>query len=106
MRDRYVEYQRSTVIGTTSVDKKAVEAARRWNQGIDTDLMKKRKDWVFIPPSNMTISFNDGLVLLVPHEVGRAILHKRKGRIVERDVIVDAVIEGSFEDASKALNLL
>ena len=111
MRNRYVEYERSQIIGTTSIDKKAAEAARRWNQTIDSELGKLRKDWTSTP-SNMTITLHEdagvlpgGLVLSVPHEIGRVILHKRWGRILEHDVTVDAVIDGGIEDAFAAMEV-
>jgi hypothetical protein len=104
-RNTYVEYERSEIIGTTSIDKKDSERARKWNQAIDSELGKLRKEWVFVPPSNMTITFH-GLVLSVPHEVGRVILHRRLGKIIEHEVIVDAVIEGHLEEAVEAMGLI
>ena len=111
-RNRYVEYERAEIIGSTSIDKKDAEKARRWNQAIDTALEKRRKEWAFIPPSNMSITlFEDagaipsGLVLSVPHEVGRMLLHRRLGRIIEGDVPIDAVINGGIEDAFEAMGL-
>jgi len=109
-RNRYVEYERAEIIGRTSIDKRDAEKARRWNQAIDTTLERRRKEWAFIPPSNMSITlFEDagaipsGLVLSVPHEVGRVMLHRRLGRIIERDVIIDAVIDAGLEDACEAM---
>jgi len=111
LRNAFVEYERSEIIGTTSIDKHDAETARRWNRTIDSKLERQRKEWSFVPPSNMTVVLHQdagaipgGLVLSVPHEVGRVILHKRLGRIIERDVIVDAVIDGSIEDAIEAMN--
>ena len=110
MRDRYIEYQRSEIIGRTSIDKKDAEKARKWNRRIDDELANRRKEWAFIPPSNMSITlFEDagaipsGLVLSVPHEVGRMMLHRRLGRIIESDVPIDAVIDGGIEDACEAM---
>ena len=111
MRDRYVEYERAEIIGRTSIDKRDAEKARKWNRRIDDELGRRRKEWTFIPPSSMTITlFEDagaipsGLVLSVPHEVGRMMLHKRLGRIIEHDVTIDAVIDGGIEDACEAMN--
>ena len=109
-RKTYVEYERAEIIGSTSIDKKDAEKARRWNHAIDALLEKRRREWAFIPPSNMSITlFEDagaipsGLVLSVSHEVGRMMLHRRLGRIIERTVALDATIEGSFEDAIEAM---
>lgn len=109
-RNKFVEYERSEIIGRTSVDKKDADKARKWNHAIDAVLGKRRKEWAFIPPSNMAITvFEDagaipsGLVLSVPHEVGRMMLHRRLGRIIERDVIIDAVIDAGLEDACEAM---
>ena len=110
-RNTWVEYERVTILGRVSVDKKDADKARQWNRAIDTALEERRKEWAFIPPSNMSITlFEDagaicgGLVLSVPHEVGRMMLHRRLGRIIERTVALDATIEGSFEDAIEAMN--
>jgi hypothetical protein len=110
-RNKFVEYERSEIIGRTSIDKRDAEKARKWNQAIDTALEKRRKEWAFIPPSNMSITlFEDvgaissGLVLSVAHEVGRMMLHRRLGRIIESDVTIDAVIDGGIEDACEAMN--
>jgi len=109
-RNKFVEYERSEIIGRTSIDKRDAEKARKWNRAIDTALEKRRKEWAFIPPSNMSITlFEDagaipsGLVLSVPHEVGPVMLHRRLGRIIERDVTIDAVIDGGIEDAIAAM---
>jgi hypothetical protein len=45
------------------------------------------------------------LVLSVAHEVGRMILHRRLGRIIERELSIDAVMEGGIEDAFEAMKL-
>ena len=112
MRDRYIEYERSEIIGRTSIDKKDAEKARKWNRRIDDELGKRRKEWTFYPPSNMAITlFEDagalssGLVLSVPHEVGRMILHRRLGRIIERELSVDAVIDGELEETVAVMGL-
>ena len=109
-RNSFVEYERSEIIGRTSIDKRASEKARRWNHSIDTALGKRRKEWTFIPPSNMTVTLHEdvgaissGLVLSVPHEIGRVILHKRLGAIIEHDVTIDAVIDGDIEGAIEAM---
>jgi hypothetical protein len=90
------------------------KAARLKKQArkFDSELEKQRKKWVFIPPSNMTIMLHQnagavpaGLVLSVPHEVGRLLLHKRLGRIIEHDVTVDAVIDGGIERAVEVMNI-
>jgi hypothetical protein len=107
-----VEYERSEIIGKTSIDKQDSERARKWNQAIDCELATRRKEWTFIPPSNMTVILNNdagaissGLVLSVPHEVGCVMLHRRLGTIIEHEVTVDAVIDGSIETAIEAMGL-
>jgi hypothetical protein len=112
-RNKFVEYERSEIIGRTSIDKKDAEKARKWNRRIDDELERRRKVWAFIPPSNMSITlFEDagaipssGLVLSVPHEVGRMILLRRLGRIIEREVSVDAVVTGELEEAVEVMGL-
>jgi hypothetical protein len=110
-RNKFVQYERSEIIGRTSIDKRDAEKARKWNRRIDDELERRRKEWAFIPPSNMSITlFEDagaipgGLVLSVPHEVGRVMLHRRLGRIFESAVTIDAVIDGGIEDACEAMN--
>jgi len=99
-------------VGRISVDKKDAEKARKWNLAIDNELGKRRREWTFVPPSNMTIILHQdaggvpsGLMLSVPHEVGRMILHKRLGRIIEHDVTIDAVLTGELEEASAVMGL-
>ena len=111
-RNKFVAYQDSEIIGRTTVDDKASREAARHNRTIDKRLVAERKEWVLVPPSNMTLTLHkdagdvpSGLVLSVPHDVGRAVLHKRLAGIIEHDVTVDAAIEGSFEDAHEAMNL-
>jgi hypothetical protein len=111
-RNEFVAYQDSEIIGRTTIDDKASRAAKRRNQGIDNRLTEERKEWILVPPSNMTLTLHEnagaipaGLVLSMPHEVGRAVLHKRLGRIIEHDVTLDAVIDGEFESAVEAMNL-
>jgi hypothetical protein len=111
VRDRYIEYERSEIIGRTSIDKKDAEKARKWNRRIDDELERRRKEWTFVPPSNMTIilhqdagAFPSGVSLSVNHEIGRVLLHRRAAHIVERDDFsIDAVIDGSLEDAFDAM---
>jgi hypothetical protein len=111
-RNAYVAYERSEIIGRTSIDKRDAEKARRWNRAIDTKLSEQRKQWVLVPPSNMTITVHEdagaissGLVLSMPHEVGRVVLSRRLGSIIERDMTVDAVIDGSLEEAVEAMGI-
>jgi hypothetical protein len=111
-RDAYCVYERSEIIGRTTVDNKEASKARKWNRAIDTELSEQRKEWILVPPSNMTITLHEdagavpaGLVLSCPHEVGRAILHKRLAGIIEHDVTVDAVIDAGIEDACEAMNI-
>ncbi len=110
-RNAYVAYQDTEIIGRTTVDDKASRAAKRHNQAIDKKLTEERKEWVLVPPSDMTLTLKEnageiaGLVLSVPHDCGRAVLHKRLAGIIEHDVTVDAAIEGTFEDAYEAMNL-
>jgi len=110
-RYAYVEYAKPTVIGETAGKAKTYSARQR-NQVLDKRLEEQRKAWKLHPPSNMSIilhtdlgAFPGGLMLSVPHEVGRWLLHKHRYRcsIIEHDVNIDALIEGSFEDAIEAL---
>ena len=103
-RNKFVEYERSEIIGRTSIDKRDAEKARKWNRRIDDELGKRRKEWTFVPPSNMTIALQD-VLLSVPHDIGRMILHKRLGRIIEREVSVDAVVTGELEEAVEVMGL-
>ncbi len=81
--------------------------------GDDNELAKRREQWTFIPQSNMTITLHEdagsipaGLVLSVPFEVGRTILCRRLGKIIERDdVTIDAVIESTLEEFADAIEL-
>ncbi len=111
-RNKFVAYQDSEIIGRTTVDDKASRAAKRHNRAIDKRLSDERKEWVLMPPSNMTITLHKdaGVVpaflnLSMPHDVGRAILHKRMGSIFEHDVNIDAVIDGELEEACDAMGL-
>ena len=111
-RNKFVEYEKTTIIGSNAKGIRASAKARRLNQDIDHELEKLRKKWVFIPPANMTVTlFRDsglllsGLILSVPADVGRMILHKRLGRIIEHDVTIDAVIDGDIEGAIEAMGL-
>lgn len=111
-RNKFVEYERGEIIGSTSIDKRDSEKARKWNKAIDSKLQKQRNEWQLIPPSNMTIILHKdagavpaGLVLSMPHEIGRVILHKRLGKILQHDVNIDAVIDGGLEEACIAMGL-
>jgi|ERR1039457_872522 hypothetical protein len=111
-RDAYCVYERSEIIGRTTVDIKEASKARKWNRAIDTELSQQRKEWNLVPPSNMTITLHEdagdipsGLVLSVPHETARVILHKRLANILEHEVTIDAEIDSGIEDAYDAMNL-
>ena len=112
-RNKFVEYEKTTIIGSNAKGLRASAKARRLNQDIDHELEKQRKQWVFIPPSNVTLVLHQdtgafpagGVVLSVPQEVGRVILHKRLGRIIEHEVNIDAVIDGELEEAVEAMGL-
>ncbi len=97
------------IIGRTTVDDKASRAAARHNRAVDKRLAAERKEWNLDKPSNFTLAMlqgaGEGLVLSVPHETGRAVLHKRLANILEHDVTVDAAVDGSFEDSYEAMNL-
>lgn len=110
-RYAYVEYAKATVIGETAGKAKTYSARQR-NKAVDKRLEEQRKAWELHPPSNRNIllhtdlgAFPGGLVLSVPHEVGRWLLHKHRYRcsIIEHDISIDAGIEGSFEDTTEAL---
>jgi hypothetical protein len=84
---------------------------RKKNEEILRNLRERRERWQILPPGNMLIQMLQGtadlsgLVLSVPHELGRIILHKRLGRIIERDnVATDAVVE--YTDLSEAFAAL
>ena len=93
-----MEYLRPQVIGETQ-GWRATADAKRANQAIDEKLRKQRSRWKLKPPANMTVMLhkNAGIVLSVPHEVGRWLLHKRMAAILEHDVTIDAVIDGGLE---------
>jgi hypothetical protein len=100
------------IIGRTTIDGKASRDAERHNRAIDKRLSEEREEWSLVPPSNMTLAIKEttgaipaGLTLSVPHEAGRAILHKRKANILEHEVRVDAEIESNFEDTFEAMEL-
>ena len=86
---------------------------KRENRAIDNAWRQARKTWTFVPPANMTVTLHKdtgsipaGLILSVPQSVGAYLLMKRAARILEsNDVEIDAVIEGSYEDAVEALGL-
>lgn len=107
-----VQKDYGSIIGRTTVDSTASRAAKKHNRAIDNELSEQRKEWVLVPPANMTLTLYEtagavpaGLVLSVPHEVGRAIVHKRLANILEHAVSVDAEIDSSFEDTFEAMNL-
>lgn len=111
-RNKFVEYERTIIIGDNRKYLRTAEKAREENQKLDEQLLARRKHWQILPPENMTIILHTdagaipvGLVLSVPHEIGRVILHKRRGRIIERDVTIDALVEGCIEDGFEVLNL-
>jgi len=112
LRNAYTEYAKPQIIGETPGWEKTV-AARRENNKLEEQIQLRRKKWRILPPENMTVimlhttgAFEKGLTLSVPHEIGRLLLHKRLASIRERDdVTIDALIDGSFEDAIEAMNL-
>jgi hypothetical protein len=64
----------------------------------DLKLEKERAAWKLLPAANMTIRLHaNGVVLSLPAEAGRVLLHRRLGHILEHDVEIDAVFEGSVE---------
>lgn len=80
--------------------------AAKLNASIDNDFLRARLSWVFAPPSNMNLLFlyqNTEIIVSVPHELGRVLLSKRRGHIVERNVVPDVVIE--YSDLSEAWSL-
>lgn len=77
--------------------------AAKLNAAIDNDFLRARLTWVFLPPANMNLLFlyqNTEIIVSVPHELGRVLLLKRRGHIVERNVVPDVVIE--YSDLSEA----
>lgn len=50
-------------------------------------------------------AFPAGLVLSVPHELGRDLLRRKVAAIIERDLQPDASVTGTFEDALELLGL-
>lgn len=104
------EIVRSQIIGTTPGYRKSM-LAREESALVEKQLERTRKQWTFTP-SNMNIilhqdlgAFPSGIVMSVAHEVARMLLHKRLGAILEHDVTIDALIEGSFEDVIGAMGL-
>lgn len=83
---------------------------KRESKRIDERLKKQKSKWSF-RGSPMTIKLHQdagsipgGLVLSVPHEVGRMLLHKRMAAIIEHDVTVDAdITDNSLEDFIAAM---
>jgi hypothetical protein len=116
MSNSYREHDRGSMIVGTSYRKGVHEATKtkKHNQQMEHERLELRKEWVLVPPSNHTIMLHQdrgqvpaGLVLSVPHEIGCMILHKRLGRIIERDnVTVDVVLDGDIEGALEAMELL
>lgn len=101
-RNTYVEYEYTEIIGKTSGTRETARA-RAENDKIDRDLATAKKEWVFVPASNFTLAIN-GLILSVPAEAGRMLLHKRgRAAIIEHEVAIDAVIDGEIEDVIEAL---
>ena len=79
---------------------------------IDKKLERKKKKWRILPPENMNIILHQdmgalpgGVVLSVPHEVGRYMLMHRTAAIIDHEVTVDAVIDGSYEDILGAMGI-
>jgi hypothetical protein len=115
MSSSYREHERgSIIVGENFTRQVAIHRRlRKKNATILSELRERRKQWTFVPPSNHTIILHRdqgqlpaGLILSVPHEIGCMILHKRLGRIIERDdVIIDAVIDGDIEAAVEAMGL-
>jgi hypothetical protein len=114
-RNTFVAKQEQQIITGSNYRRQSGIHARlkRQNNRIDSEINARRKHWTFVPPTNHTImlhqdqgEFPAGLVFSVSHEVGCMILHKRLGRIIERDeVAIDAVIEGDIEDVVEAMGL-
>ncbi len=87
---------------------KLTSKLRQQSKREEIKLQKKREAWVLAPPSNITLTLRKdagtipaGLVLSVPHEAGRHLLHRRLAKIIEHDVTVDAVLDGEIEDISR-----
>ena len=70
----------------------------------EAKLEKQRAAWELLPPENMIIRIRtNGVVLSLPQEAGRILLHKRMCSIIEHDVSVDAVLDGELEDVLEAM---
>jgi len=110
----YREFEKSTIIVGENARKQwgIHKQLKRDAIRFDCNIEKQRKTWYF-KPSNMIVilqqtagAFPAGLVLSVPHEVGRMLLHRRLAAILERDLVsVDAVIRGALEEAVEAMGL-
>ena len=87
---------RSQVIGITPGYRESM-LAREEAKKFEERIFARRKTWRILPPENITLMTSAGLILSVPHEIGRHMLMHRAAAIIERDVIVDAVIEGTIE---------
>lgn len=110
-RNSWVAIERPDVIGVTAGYRESM-LARAANQRFIKKLEEQRTRWKLKPPSPIVLEllkdageFPAGLVLSVPHEVGRVLLHRRWAAILEHDVTVDAVIDGGLEEAVAAMGL-
>ncbi len=102
-RNSWVAKERTHYIESPNVAKqrRIHNKLRQQNAEIERDFRLAKKQWAFLP-SPMTVLMKDtGVVLNVPQELGRVLIHRRLAGIIEHDgVIVDAVIE--YSDLSEA----
>lgn len=106
MINKHVLYERPQVIGRISTKGSAARARKEseeinvWLQG----RLERCKTHMTILLTKDAGNFPAGLVLELAPEVGRVLIHRRHA-ILERDVNIDAEIDGEFEDVLEAMNL-
>lgn len=106
MTTTYREHERGSVITGVNYRKQYSLHHRlnRQNQSIDNNLATAKKEWTILPPEYMVISYQ-GLIVSIPHVIGRELIRRREAAILEHDVTVDAVIDGEIEDMFEAMDL-
>jgi len=101
LRNRFVEYERSEIIGRTSIDKRASEKARRWNQAIDRLLEEQREHWWTVPSPPMLITLHadagnlpGGILLRMDHDVSISAIRKRAATLTgDFNAVPEAILE-------------
>lgn len=99
-RYKWVAHERATIIGTTR-GTQATAKARRLNLAIDHELATVKRKWTILPPENMVVSYQ-GLIVSIPHVIGRELIRRREAAILEHPVTVDVLIEATIEEFAEA----